>query len=418
MLLSHKTAIKLSDNYINIVGHMCYAAYKLWNVCNYERRNFNSVSGQPYPDWYYQKRTHKDDLWFKNLPSQTAQEVCKLLDKAWRSFFSLKKTKWIENPQPPRYKHKNIAITYMQKGIVHQAGSDEVRLSLPKQLKTYLFEKYGINDNFLFLKNKLFKSIDNIKQIKIYPPENKQCDVIIIYEIEDIPLRPDNDKYLSIDLGLHNLMTCYNSFSHETFIIGRKYLSSERYYNKKIAKIQSQWDKTQVKRGIKYPKLSKHALKVYEKKNNVINDYLHKTTKTIADYCVSNNINTVVIGDITGIRTNNNKGKVTNQKIHSLPYKKIYTMLKYKLVLKGINFIKQEESYSSQCSPCSVAVSKTYANKNNRVFRGLYKDDNSCWNADAVGAYNILRKYLFSINKELIYKQGDIPNPYIKKVAV
>ena len=38
MLLSHKTSVKLNNDYSNIVGHMCYAAYKLWNVCNYERK--------------------------------------------------------------------------------------------------------------------------------------------------------------------------------------------------------------------------------------------------------------------------------------------------------------------------------------------------------------------------------------------
>ncbi len=36
MLLSHKTSIKISQEYCNIIGHMCYAASKLWNICNYE----------------------------------------------------------------------------------------------------------------------------------------------------------------------------------------------------------------------------------------------------------------------------------------------------------------------------------------------------------------------------------------------
>ena len=61
---------------------MCYAAYKLWNVCNYERFHYKELELDTYPDWYYQKKSHKDDLWYKNLPSQTAQEVCKLLDKS------------------------------------------------------------------------------------------------------------------------------------------------------------------------------------------------------------------------------------------------------------------------------------------------------------------------------------------------
>ena len=43
MLLSHKTSIKISQEYSNIIGHMCYAASKLWNVCNYERRHYKEL---------------------------------------------------------------------------------------------------------------------------------------------------------------------------------------------------------------------------------------------------------------------------------------------------------------------------------------------------------------------------------------
>lgn len=49
MLLSHKTDIQLNTTESNIVGHMCYAASKLWNVCNYERRNFNGAWNDPLP---------------------------------------------------------------------------------------------------------------------------------------------------------------------------------------------------------------------------------------------------------------------------------------------------------------------------------------------------------------------------------
>ena len=82
--------------------------------------------------------------------------------------------------------------------------------------------------------------MDIIKQIRIYPPANEVCDIIVIYEVQDVQMFPDNEKYLSIDLGSHNLMTCYNSTSGETFIVGRKYLSICNYYNKEIARIQSQ----------------------------------------------------------------------------------------------------------------------------------------------------------------------------------
>ena len=418
MLLSHKTKVTLNNDYSNIIGHMCYAAYKLWNVGNYERMNYKELDLAEYPDWYYQKKYHKDDLWYKQLPSQTAQEVLKLLDKSWKSFYVLQKTQGIENPRPPRFKQSPIVITYMQNAIVHEKNSDTVRLSLPRQLKIYMSETYGISDNYLFLKNVIFKNTDTIKQIKIYPPEGNKCDIIVIYEVEDVMLLPDNGRYLSIDLGLHNLMTCYDSTNGNTIIAGRKYLSICNYFNKEIARVQSQWSSLQSGKGVKYPKSSKHIQRLHKKKNNSINDYLHKVTRYIISYCVENQINTVVIGDITNIRKDNNLGNVTNQKLHSLPFAKIYMMLQYKLEMKGITLVKQNEAYTSQTSPLSKNVSKESARKVNRIKRGLYNDGDNAWNADCVGAFNILRVHLSKNNSSINLNPYEISNPKVVKVAV
>ena len=52
------------------------------------------------------EKNHKSDLWYRQLPSQTAQETCKLLDKAWKSFYALKKSEGVREPNPPRFKNK------------------------------------------------------------------------------------------------------------------------------------------------------------------------------------------------------------------------------------------------------------------------------------------------------------------------
>ncbi len=67
MLLSQKTTIHWNTDQANIVGHMCYAAFKLWNVCNYERRNYRELGLMQFPDWYYQKTHHKADIWYRSL---------------------------------------------------------------------------------------------------------------------------------------------------------------------------------------------------------------------------------------------------------------------------------------------------------------------------------------------------------------
>lgn len=353
MLLSHKTMIKLNSIQSNIIGHMCYAASKLWNVCNYERQNYKTLGLSQYPDWYYQKKAHKDDFWFKQLPAQTSQEVSKLLDSAWKSFYKLQKTQSIMNPRPPRFRQKSMPVTMLQMGIVHKPGSDTIRLSIAKQMKDHMLSAYDIHDNFIFLKNSIFKNMDAIKQVILYPPTDGKCNVIVVYEVPDIEILPDNGRYLSIDPGIHNLLTCYNSATGETFIVGRRYLSICRQFDKEIARVQSQWSLQQSRKGVKYPKSSKHISRLHGNKKTAVYDYLHKVTRAIVLYCKANGIHAVVAGDITNIRRNKNFGNVTNQKLYALPYCKIYQMLEYKLSLEGISFIRQKENYSSQVAPCS-----------------------------------------------------------------
>ena len=60
MRLSHRASLKICPEYSNIIGHMCYAASKLWNVCNYERHHYKELGLEKYPDWYYQKKAHKE----------------------------------------------------------------------------------------------------------------------------------------------------------------------------------------------------------------------------------------------------------------------------------------------------------------------------------------------------------------------
>ena len=62
MLLSHRTSVKIRPEYSNIIGHMCYAASKLWNICNYERHHYKELGLEKYPDWYYQKKAHKGNI--------------------------------------------------------------------------------------------------------------------------------------------------------------------------------------------------------------------------------------------------------------------------------------------------------------------------------------------------------------------
>lgn len=444
MLLAKKLKIEVTEEQCCYFSHMCYAASKLWNLCNYEKYNWKELGLEEFPNWYYQKKKWKNNFWYKMLPSQTAQEVCKSLDQSWKSYTSLKKTGGIRNPQPPNNKKIPMPITYMQNGMKH--NEEEIRLSLPITLKQMVKKVDGFDETFLFLRHKAFSQVSNIKQLMILPPQNGKCDVVLNYEVKEAVALPDNGKYLAIDLGIHNLATCFDSANDKTFIVGREYLAICHYFHKEIAKAQSALSRNSqssntlstkildgrcnstesrylAKRSYsqgKFPQYTSKRLKALRKKrNNSIRDYLHKLTKFIVNYCIKNEINTVVVGDLKGLAKNKKRShhsKSYNQKLYEMPYFKISAMLEYKLTLEGINFVLQEESYSSQCSPNTPEVSKQYAQKSNRIQRGLYIEGNQIYNADAVGAFNILRKYCSSKGIKQQFSTKGLQNTEIIKL--
>lgn len=365
---------------------MGYAAFKLWNVANYEKRNYKELGMSQYPNWYDQKKRLKENFFYKNLPSQTAQDVLQQLEEAWKSFFMLLKSKGVENPNPPRFRKKKMDITFLKDAIRQEEG--KIRLTIPKQLKTYL-KSQEVDANYLYLKTKRFSDI-HIKEIQIKFDE-KRYTAIAVYEEAEVPIQEDNGHYLAIDMGLKNTLTCYDS-EGKTFLINGL-LNTTHYFDKQIAGYQGISDRQQLSIGIKYPKKSKKVRSLYRKKKNKVTDFIHKTTRYVAEYCLAEHITTVVIGDMKGIRKENNLGRI-NQQLHSFPYEQIFQKLEYKLKRYGIRMIRQKESYSSQCSPKSDKVGKAFAQKHNRKYRGLYVDGTDIYNADCVGAYNILRLYL------------------------
>ena len=93
-------------------------------------------------------------------------------------------------------------------------------------------------------------------------------------------------------------------------------------------------------------------------------------------------------------------------------------MLEYKLIMEGIELIRWNEAYTSQCSVYAPEVSKKYAEKKNRRRRGLYKEGETIYNADAVGAYNILKKYQMQYGKVRKMPVSGLSQIQVQKVAV
>ena len=75
MLLTCQFELNVDEKTSIILGHLCYAASKLFNVGNYERKEYKSLGFDTMPDWYDQKKRLKDSFWYKSLPSLKRKDL-------------------------------------------------------------------------------------------------------------------------------------------------------------------------------------------------------------------------------------------------------------------------------------------------------------------------------------------------------
>lgn len=410
MKLSCKTILRPTKQQKLILDSYAFAATKLWNVGNYEKHNFEKLGFTEFPNWYEQKKRLKTHHWFKAMPSQTAQEVLNGLHQAWKSFFTLTVTGGIADPKPPYYKKGLCHFSILNNGFKQDGNTFGITIS--KQQKAFLNKTHNLKVNCFKLEIPRFQDLSVIKQLCFYPQKNGTYQIIAGYEIPDTETIADNNHYLAIDPGVNNLATCYDSDGFSFIISGSQYLNACHYYNKEIAWRQSILDTMEPDRK----SCSSAISRLFQKRKHTIDDVLHKATRLITNYCLANAINTVILGDLTGIRKDKDLGHKKNQAFHCLPYLQFFKMLNYKLAQHGIDLIHQKEYYSSQCPPTSLIVSKTYAKPANRKKRGCYVNNNIIYNADSVGAFNILRLFLQSISSPLVFIPIGLSNPI--KVSV
>jgi putative transposase len=136
------------------------------------------------------------------------------------------------------------------------------------------------------------------------------------------------------------------------------------------------------------------------KRNQKINDYIHKTSRFIVDYCVENRIGTIIIGNNEGWKNNINIGKRNNQNFVQIPHTKLIRSIEYKAEEFGILVKITEESYTSKTDNLVFEPLKKHGSNNikkpslgKRVKRGLFQSSNGMLiNADCNGAIGIARK--------------------------
>ncbi|HEY9851847.1 MAG TPA: transposase [Leptolyngbyaceae cyanobacterium] len=408
MYATQKNQIRgLSKQEFIALSALCRLSKNLFNVALYESRQYFFAERErlTYESNYHICKSNEN---YRLLNTDIAQQTMKVVDRSMKSFLGLFKAISIgrcdRKPQLPRYLPKDGYFTLiiprikLKDGIFNIPMSNEfkkeygeVRIKLPERLKT-----------------------KKIKEVRIHPKYSARWfEIEYIYEEEKIETSVDLEKAIAIDLGVNNLAACFDTEGHQFLIDGKRLKSINQWYNKRNAFLQSVKDK----QGIKG--LTERQARLNQWRNDSIRDYLNKTARIIINHCVTHRIGKLIIGYNPGIKQEINIGRSNNQNFVQIPFWQLRQKLRALCSRYGIEYLEQEESYSSKASfydrdeiPVYNADRPSQTRfSGKRIKRGLYQTkDKHLVSADINGSANILIKSKHRLSFERVCS-GFLANP-------
>lgn len=411
MYLVIKQQVKhLTKKEYNILRELCRTAKNLTNqaIYNIRQHYFQEKQYLRYEANYHELKNSEN---YKLLNSNMAQQTLKDVDAMFKSFFAL-----IKLAKQGKYNFKHIKLPkYLPKNDYSNLIIGQIRLRKDNILtipySNTFKKKY---ETKIQIKIPQILEGKKIKEIQIIPKFNARFfEIQYTYEIQEENIQLNINNALAIDLGVNNLCACVTNTGKSFIIDGRKLKSVNQFFNKQNAKLQSIKDKQNIKRETKQQYL------ISRKRKNKVDDYINKTCRYIINYCLVNDIGTLVIGYNQSFQNKANLGRKNNQIFTQLPFGKIREKLEYLCKRYNINYILQEESYTSKASffdnddlPIYNADNpQIYEFSGKRIKRGLYQTKNNyLFNADCNGALNILRKSK-AVDLTVLCCRGDLDTP-------
>jgi len=393
MYLTIKQQVKhLSKEDYCTLRELSHTAKNLANEAIYNIRQYYFTEGEflSYENNYFLLKNSEN---YKKLNSNMAQQILKEVDGSFKSFFGLLKL-----AEAGKYSIKDVKIPHY----------------LPKDgFTTLVIGFVRLNGNKLILPcsnlfRKTHKPVEitippilmdkHIKEIRIIPKAKARFfEIQYIYEAENVQRNLNTENALALDLGINNLVTAVSSKGRSFIIDGRRLKSINQWYNKENARLQGIKDKQNFDKH----HTTNRQKAITRDRNNKVNDYMNKTARKIINYCIENDIGTLVVGYNETFQRSSDMGKKNNQTFVNIPFGKLRDKLAYLCELNGIIFVKQEESYTSKASFWDKDEMPVY-NKDNpkeyefsgkRIKRGLYQTkEKKTLNADVNGALKYLKK--------------------------
>ena len=407
-----KHLIRPSSPCFSMIGDFCHKAKNLYNHGNY------LVRSRFIKDGYWIRYEELDQILKQDLEypdyramptAQSAQQVLRLLDKNWKSFFAAikdwkqHKEKYLGRPKLPKYKEKDGRFILVMTNQNCKLENGEIRF--PKT-----FNGFKVAPKFVNQQDD-GREFDAFQQVR-FIPHGAYIVMEIVYTIKPVPQMEDNGKYAGIDIGVDNLLTMATNTGAAPLIVnGKVPKSTNQFYNKELA----YWKSVCMMTSGRYS--SARTNRLTAKRNRRIDDYMHKASKLIIGECVRQDISTIVIGKNKEWKQESKLSKRVNQHFVQIPFARLIQMIEYKAKECGIAVILTEESYTSGTSFLDgEAPTRENYDKSRRIHRGLFRaNDGRLINADVNGAFQIMRKVFPNVSADGI--EGVVLRPVVVVAA-
>ncbi len=392
MYLTTKCQLRdLSKADYTTLRDLCHYSKNLYNEALYSVRQYYFTQHK-YLNYVANYHVCKSSKNYAMLQTDIAQQTLKCVDRSMHSFFTLNnkvKSGELKKSQVhlPHYLPQEGFYQLIIPRVYIKDGSFSIPMS-----KSFKKDHGTIR---ITIPQRILDK--RIVEVRIIPKcEAQFLEVLYTYEQEEYTHDLDSSKYLSIDLGLDNLATCVTNDGASFILDGKQLKSYNRLYNKINARLQSIKDKQQDE-----VKKTRRQYLNLRKRNRRINHAMSFSAQYIIKYCIEHHIGNVVVGYNKDWKRDINIGKTNNQNFVQIPHGTLRGKLQYLCELHGINYVEQEESYTSKASffdnddiPTYKPDEDTnYIFSGRRITRGQYKTSKGyIFNADVNGALNILRK--------------------------
>ena len=382
---------------------ICRAATRPYNRAGYLMKEHYKETGRV-PKWQDVRNemiADREDAIYGHtdiLSVSLAKEQVRLRGSEWTSFIGLLKAKkegrYDKPVRTPGFrKHDSLSILYVTHGSISKKAAKKGWLSFTG-CPSYVC--------------RLPVPYERMKYVRVIPkPGYFRIEMVYIGSHKSVDSSYRNPVYAGIDLGVNNLAAVSVDLPgvRPLLIDGLKLKSENVFYNRLIAKKKSElpydwfYDKTDGFEKLGRVHSSK-AIKVeWDKRDKVINDYLHWASRQIINYLKCNGVTDLVIGHNEGWKQNIKKSRGLTRKCRRhfayIPFNRFISMLTYKAERVGIRVHVTEESYTSKtCVLTGELPVKHDVYSARRVKRGFLRVVSSgvCINSDVNGACQIVRK--------------------------